>query len=549
MTLQGRSIGDASPRKVSVPKWKADCLAIHSSVEAGIINPGSEGMAVGKNVKSETVSVHRLDGNTWLTKLERISALAISKPETVFNSIGHVIGVEMLRELYQQMDGKKAVGIDKVTKVKYGKRLEDNLNNLIQRIRRGTYKSQPSRIVEIQKEDGSSRPLAIACFEDKLVQFAVNTILNKIFEPIFLPSSYGFRPKLNCHNALIALKAAVYRFPNGTIVEIDLRKYFNSIPHQVLLEYLQKKISDKRFLHLVQVLMTAPICVGDVVEKNAIGCQQGSSISPILANIYLHYVIDSWFEEIKKSHIQGDAELVRYADDMVFVFERKRDAERFYEVLPKRLGKYGLTLHVDKSQVIASGKSAAQAAARNGDRLPTYKFLGFTCYWGLSKGNKFWRLKYTSRADRFTSKLKGLRKFLREHLNAKTDETIIQVIRVVVGWINYHGISDNERRVREFIYWTKRMLFWWINRRGGRKRMNWGSFSKMLERLNFPKKFKTVSMFPRALNRAESSSNHGNRMREFCTYGSEEGPAGVIRLVYSHGFSQQAYLKTVHIVA
>ncbi len=447
------------------------------------------------------MSVHRQDGNTWLTKIERIGTLAIEKPDTVFNNVGHVISINMLRELYQQADGKKAVGIDKVTKEKYGKRLEENLEDLIKRIRRGTYKPRPSRIVEIQKEDGSTRPLAITCFEDKLVQTAVNTILSKVFEPIFLSTSYGFRPNRNCHDALKALKAATYRFSNGAVVEIDLQKYFNTIPHKTLLECLRKKITDRRFLHLVQVLITAPISVGDAVEKNTIGCQQGSSISPTLANIYLHYVVDTWFEEIKKTHIKGNAELVRYADDMVFTFERKMDAERFYEALPKRLGKYGLKLHADKSQVIASGCNAALKAANEGDRLATYKFLGFTCYWGMSETKKFWRLKYTSRADRFTRKLNGLREFLRKNRNAGTGKTIKRVIKVVVGWVNYHGISDNGRRVRSFLNVTKRIIFWWINLRGGRKRMKWESYINMLVRLKFPTKFKIVSIFPNVLNR------------------------------------------------
>lgn len=215
--------------------------------------------------------------------------------------------------------------------------------------------------------------------------------------------------------------------------------------------------------------------MGNTVEKNTIGVPQGSIISSTLSNVYLHYVIDSWFEEIKKTHIKSDAELVRYADDMVFAFEKTRDAERFYEALPKRLEKHGLTLHVDKSQIIASGCKAAQRAAKNCDRLATYKFLGFTCYWGLSKGNKFWRLKYTSRADRFTRKLKGLREFLRKRLNANTEETIKRVIKIVIGWVNYHSISDNGKRVKAFLHWSQRILFWWINRRGGQKRMNWGN--------------------------------------------------------------------------
>jgi RNA-directed DNA polymerase len=441
------------------------------------------------------MSAHCKGGEAWSTKLERIGALAKSKPETVFNNLGHVISKDMLKELYRELDGWKAVGIDGITKEEYGKRLEENIDQLMIRIRRGTYQSKPSRIVEIPKEDGSTRPLAISCIEDKLVQSAVTKILNEIFEPIFLPSSYGFRPNRNCHDALRGLIVATDHCPDGTIIEIDIQKYFNTIPHEILLECLRKKISDNRFLHLIQVLMRAPIMTGNAIRGNEVGCPQGSIGSPILANIYMHYVIDIWFEEIRKKHLRGIAEQVRYADDMVFIFERKDDAERFFEVLPKRLEKYGLKLHVEKSQIMSSGKVAAQRAQRRGERLTTYQFLGFTCYWGLSRNGKFWRLKYTSRADRFREKVKKLKKYLRCNLNVDAEKIFARVRKVLEGWINYHGISDNGRRVRSFIHHVERQLFWWVNRRGGQKGTNWIKFAKLLVEAKFPRTWKVVSMF------------------------------------------------------
>ena len=225
--------------------------------------------------------------------------------------------MDLLRECYQELDGKKAIGIDGVTKEAYGRHLEDNLQDLLVKIRRHAYKPQASRIVEIPKEDGSTRPLAIACLEDKIVQLAVSKILTAVFEPQFLPCSYGYREGTNGHEALRALMKYSNQFSQGATLEIDLRKYFNSIPHDKLQGILGLKISDKRFLKLIEKLIRAPVITNGNSELNRLGCPQGSIISPILSNIYLHHVIDSWFTEISKSHLQGKAELVRFADDMV----------------------------------------------------------------------------------------------------------------------------------------------------------------------------------------------------------------------------------------
>jgi RNA-directed DNA polymerase len=441
------------------------------------------------------MAVHSKDGTTWLTKLNRIGELSAKDKGMVFNNIGYLITADMLKEQYNKLDGKKAIGIDKMTKLEYGEKLDENIINLIKRIRRGTYQPKPARITEIPKEDGSTRPLAISCFEDKLIQSAVSAILSKIYEPLFLPSSYGFRPNQNCHTALKALNHSTMKNWNGALIEIDIRKYFNSIPHSTLMEILEKKISDKRFLRLIEVLITAPILEKGDVCKNTRGCPQGSIVSPIMANIYLHHVIDEWFESIKHTHIHGRAEQIRYADDMVFTFEWLKEAKRFYEALPKRLMKYGLELHMDKSQIISAGHIAALRAHQEDKRLPSFNFLGFTCYWGKSRSG-IWRLKYTSRKDRFAAKLKGLREFLRENLNAEQPKEILKTVnRVITGWINYHHISDNNIRVESFLQCSKRIIFKWFNRKGRKHPITWERFNKILEAINFPRKGKIVSMF------------------------------------------------------
>jgi hypothetical protein len=247
--------------------------------------------------------------------------------------------------------------------------------------------------------------------------------------------------------------------------------------------------------------MKAPTWDGNRGVINKIGCPQGSIISPILANIYLHYVIDAWFEEIKKAHMRADANQVRYLDDMVFVFRFRSEAEKFFKVLPKRLAKYGLEMHLDKSQLISAGNKTALQAHRNGKRLQTYKFLGFVCYWSRA-GNGSWRLKYKSRPDRFRAKLKGLRNYLWDNLNIpNTDLVLDQVIRVVRGWINYHGISDNKRCVQSFILQCSRLLFKWVNRRGRKHPMNWEVFSKILKEKGFPSTWKTISIYSNEPNK------------------------------------------------
>jgi len=440
------------------------------------------------------MTVHTAGGKQKTTKFECISKRATHRKDTVFNNIGYVVDLELLHECYQELDGKKAIGTDGVTKETYGKELEDNLQDLLERIRRCAYKPQASRIVEIPKEDGSTRPLAISCFEDKIVQLAVSKILTAIFEPQFLPCSYGYREGINGHEALRALMKHSNKFSSGATLEIDLRKYFNTIPHNKIQGILAEKISDKRFLKLVEKLMRAPVITNGKAKLNRLGCPQGSIASPILSNIYLHYVVDSWFSEVSRSYLNGNAQMVRFADDMVFLFQRSEDAEKFYKVLPKRLEKYGLKLHEDKSSLLKSGSKEAEAAERRGERLPTYKFLGFTCYWGKSRKG-WWRLKYTSRSDRFTGKLKGLRAYLNKSLNQETKTTIQRVKQIVIGWGNYHAISDNQRRVSSFILMSKRALFRWINRKGGKRKMNWTTFENLLEETNYPRYFKTTSMF------------------------------------------------------
>lgn len=443
------------------------------------------------------MTVHSNDRpKTGQTKLDRLSKRATTHKETVFNNLGHQIDRELLKQAYHQLESKRAVGIDGVNKEAYGERLNENLTDLVKRIHAGSYRPKPARVTEIPKEDGSTRPLVVSCFEDKLVQCAVSIILMQIYEPIFLPCSYGFRAGRSCHDALRALYKHAYPCWEGAVVEIDIRKYFNSIPHEELKKILRKKISDDRFLRLIDKLATTPIVEKGKRAANIIGCPQGSILSPILANIYLHEVVDEWFETIKQTHFKGKAEEIRYADDMVFVFEKHWEAQRFFEVLPKRLLKYGLEMHIDKSNLVRSGQNVARREHKAGRRLPTYQFLGFTVYWGKARNGKWWRMKVICRRDRFTAKLKGLKTFLRKQLNTSDTMGILRLVASVIrGWLNYYAVSDNERRVYQFIHICRQILRKWINRRGRKRPMNWENFNKLMEKVNMPKAWKTTSLF------------------------------------------------------
>ena len=442
------------------------------------------------------MTVHSIDRTSGTTKLERLSKRAETDKSTVFNNLRHMVDETLLREMYQKLDGKKAIGMDGMSKERYGKRLAENLASLIRRIRNGTYRPKPSRIIEIPKGDGGKRPLAIACFEYKLVQAAVSDILTRIYEPLFLPCSYGFRPGRNCHDALRALMKETKPFWSGAIVEIDICKYFTSIPHKELSAMLRKKISDESFLRLIGKLTSAPVQMGNATTMTTQGCPQGSILSPILANIYLHEVIDTWFDEIKNNHFKDGMAEIRYVDDMVFAFQNHNEAKRFYEVLPKRLRKYGLDIQEEKSRLIRSGQNIARREHRAGKRVPTYNFLGFTVYWRKARNGQWWRMTYTSRPDRMVEKLKGLRKYLKTQLSAKNTKEVLQkVIAVVRGWVNYHNISDNEKKVHKFIHICRRHIRTWMNRRGGRKPMSWEKFNRLMDRINFPENPKTISMF------------------------------------------------------
>jgi group II intron reverse transcriptase/maturase len=304
-----------------------------------------------------------------------------------------------------------------------------------------------------------------------------------------MDTSHGFRPRRDCHTALAALGRYLGKWECGAVLEIDLQKYFNSIPHEPLEEMLRSKISDERFLHLIIKLLKAPVLTEKgIAERNEIGSPQGSILSPTISNIYLHHVLDAWFEWINTSQCGGSATMVRYADDAVFTFRSLAEAERFKRQLVERLNEYGIKLHEGKTAVLPNGIREAERHERAGLRMPTFTFLGFLHVWGISvnrkTGKRFWRVKRRTCPTRFRKKLSGIQDHIRKHRHEKN--LILQVKRVVQGWLNYYAITDNQKRVSEFTCEVRRMLFKWLNRRSQKRSFEWEQFDRTLRKIGFP---------------------------------------------------------------
>ncbi|MGZ3748227.1 MAG: reverse transcriptase domain-containing protein [Pseudobdellovibrionaceae bacterium] len=385
-----------------------------------------------------------------------------------------------------------------MTKDKYEESLEVNLEKLLQEIRRGSYHPKPSRIHEIAKADGTMRPLAISCFEDKIVQEAVKRILEKIYEPIFLDCSHGFRPARGCQTALVALNRHLIGRNCGAVLEIDLRKYFNTIPHEPLIRMLKAKISDERFLHMIIKLLKAPILNDQgIAERNEIGSPQGSILSPVIANVYLHQVLDTWFAHRNTNRHGGSAAMVRYADDAVFTFRSLEEAESFRIHLVERLNKFGIAINEDKTKAIVCGQREAARVAKLGKQMPTFTFLGFVHYWGKALNRKlglwFWRVKRRTCPVRFRKKLANIKAFIK--LNRHNKGLIIKVKAVVMGYLNYFAINDNSKRTSQFIKEVRRILFKWLNRRSQKRGFTWDKLIRLLRKLGFPMRVYIRNLF------------------------------------------------------
>lgn len=415
------------------------------------------------------------------TKLERIAKIAKERPKERFTSLVHLINEESLREAHQKMKARKAPGVDDLTKADYQEKLIDNIENLLGRIKQKSYRPQPVLRRYIPKEGTSKvRPLGLPAHEDKLVQWVLKEILQAIYEQDFLNSSYGFRPQRGAHQALKALNYIIEKKETNYLVEVDIKGFFEHVDHGKLLELLKIRIADPQIERLIVRFLKAGVMLEGVWLPTQEGTPQGGILSPLLANIYLHYVLDVWFEQVIKKSCPEGAYLVRYADDFVCCFHSLEKAQQFYQDLVQRLKEFNLVLAEEKSRVIPFGRDSLSKA-----KQPTFDFLGFTHYVGQSKKGHF-RIKRKTASKKFSASLRRCKGWLKVSRNKEIKSVMAKLAIKLLGYYRYYGITDNTKALVKFRSEVGKLLFKWMNRRSQRKSFDWEKFNLFLKRYPLP---------------------------------------------------------------
>ena len=432
------------------------------------------------------------------TKLARITQKSRENPTMIFTSIGHLINKEMLRSCHEAMDGTKAKGIDGVSKADYEEHLDDNLNSLVDRLKRKAYHPQPARRVEIPKDNGKTRPLSIYCYEDKLVQEALKRILEAVFEPMFYDEMMGFRPNRNCHMALRKLNQMLEREYTNYVLDADIKGFFDHLDHEWIIKFVESRIKDPNIIRLIRVMLKAGIMKDYVFEETEEGSGQGSVCSPIIANLYMHYVLIWWFKEKIQPRARGFCGLVVYADDFVVCFQYKDEAEAFYKLLGDRMERFGLTLEKEKSRLIEFGRFAESNRNRRGEGKPeTFTFLGFTHYCSQGRNGKF-RVKRKTSKKKFNKKIKEMNKELWDRIvvcGLQAPDVIKWLNQVLVGYFHYYGITDNIGMLHVFKFRIQQILYKCLNRRSQRRSYTWAQFNELLRDFPLVKERVYVSIY------------------------------------------------------
>lgn len=415
------------------------------------------------------------------TELARITEIAKQQKDERFNALVHLINRQTLMESHQQLANGKAVGVDQVTKDEYGSNVEANIDSLLERMKRQAYKPQPARRVYIPKPGSTKmRPLGIPAYEDKLVQKTMAPILNAIYEADFLEFSFGFRPNRGCHDALKVLGQIIETRPVNYLVDADIKGFFDNVSHEWMMKFLEHRIADPNFLRLIKRFLMSGIIEAGVKYETPAGTPQGGVISPILANVYLHYTLDLWFEKRFRQQCRGKAYMVRYADDFVCCFQYKDDAEAFLPALKERLAQFSLEIAEEKTQLLAFGRFAAENNEKQGEDKPgTFDFLGFTHYCSKSQHGKF-RVKRKTSKKKFKASLVRSKEWLHQHLTTPAKLLLEKLNRKLAGYYQYYGITDNGKALSDYQYQLRKQLYWWFNRRSQGKHFNWRKFNLFL---------------------------------------------------------------------
>jgi RNA-directed DNA polymerase len=382
--------------------------------------------------------------------LERIRQAAKERKKERFTALLHHISLDLLEEVFFELERNAAAGVDGLAWKDYEADLERKLENLHARVHRGAYRALPSRRVHIPKSDGGQRPLAVAALEDKIVQRATAAVLNAIYEEDFLGFSYGFRPGRSAHDAMDALCVGIGSRKVNWILDADIRAFFDTVNQEWLIRFVEHRIGDRRTIRLIRKWLKAGVLEDGTVRVSEQGTAQGAVISPLLANIYLHYAFDLWAERFRRREATGDMIIVRYADDFIVGFEHEHDARRFLDALRERLEEFALSLHPEKTRLIEFGRFAAENRKRRGLGKPeTFNFLGFTFICGKSRRGKF-QIKRKSRRDRTRVKLQAIKQELRQRMHQPISEQGKWLKRVVTGYFNYFAVPTNERALSAF---------------------------------------------------------------------------------------------------
>jgi group II intron reverse transcriptase/maturase len=417
------------------------------------------------------------------TKLLRIAELARKAPEMVLTTLAHHIDVDWMREAYRRTRKDGALGVDGQSADDYARDLEANLRSLVERAKSGNYRAPPVKRVQIPKGDGTMRPIGLPTFEDKILQRAVAMVLEAVYEQDFHDCSYGFRPGRSAHHALDDLQRTTVRMAGGWILEVDIARFFDTLDHAHLREILSRRVRDGVLLRLIGKWLNAGVMEGRALSHPDAGTPQGGVISPLLANIYLHTVLDEWFARDVVPRLRGGAHLVRYADDFVMLFAREDDAKRIYEVLPKRFAKYGLTLHPDKTQLIPFRRPDL---SHEGSAPETFDLLGFTHYWGTTRAGR-WTVKKKTAKKRFSRSLRRITEWCRRwrHLPIRQQQQALG--SKLRGHYGYFGVTWNSRALACFYNEVTSTWRKWLSRRSQKGLVPWPEMQELLKRFPLPR--------------------------------------------------------------
>ena len=420
------------------------------------------------------------------TKRQRIAELARQKPEMAFTSLNHLLDLDLLREAFYRTPKDKAPGVDGQTYADYEAHLDVNLQSLLARVRSGTYHAPPVRRVHIPKGTGNeTRPIGIPTLEDKVLQRAVLMLLEPLYEPLFHTGSYGFRPGRSAHQALESLWKQLMDSTGGWILDVDIRKFFDTLDHGHLQVLLRHRVRDGVLLRLIGKWLNAGVLEDGELSHPDEGTPQGGVISPLLANIYLHYVLDAWLEQVVKPRLVGRVFLIRFADDFVLGFTCEADARRVLEVLPQRFGKHGLTIHPDKTRLL---RFRPGPVGRNGSDSPppgTFDFLGFTHYWARSRKGR-WVVKRKTATNRFTRAIKKISEWCRFHRHTPLSDQHTTLSSKLRGHFQYYGITGNSHALSAFRHFVTRVWKNWLSRRNRERSWAWSDHNRMLQRYPLP---------------------------------------------------------------